>query len=142
MDDFSTSGEPTDAELSAFLDEALAPERLAAIEAGLRHSEALRGRCAALLAERDAGGFTLGEIWRRYRLSCPTREELGSWFVGGLADERLESIRLHLEIVGCALCRASLADLRDEAEQIGSSQSAERRRRIFQSSVGRLRPSE
>lgn len=142
MDDSPPSGEPTDAELSAFLDEALAPERLAAIETQLRHSEALRSRCAALLTQRDAGGFTLGEIWRRYRLSCPTREELGSWLVGGLADDRLDYVRSHLDVVGCALCRASLADLREEATQVNSTQSADRRRRFFQSSVGRLRPQE
>ena len=72
----------TNTELEAFLDEALPVERMAAIEDALRKSESLQQQLAAINGRRDAGVHSLGEIWRRHRLSCPSREQLGSYLLG------------------------------------------------------------
>ena len=51
-------------------------DRMAAIEEALRGSDDLQKRLTAINGRRDAGVHSLGEIWRRHRLSCPSREQL------------------------------------------------------------------
>ncbi len=72
----------TDADLIAYADELLVSDEATAIEDQLRSSQALRQRLAMLLKLRDQGGHTLGEVWRRQRLSCPSRSDLGSYLLG------------------------------------------------------------
>src|SRR5712671_2767918 len=98
----------TDAELLAFLDEGLPVERMAAVESALRQSAELRTRTAALGQQRNAAGHSVGEIWRRGRLSCPTRHQLGSFLLDALPAEHADYIRFHLETVGCRYCAANL----------------------------------
>jgi len=125
-------------ELEAYLDEALPPEEMARIERALRHDRQLRRQLAAVNARRDAGVHSLGAIWRRHRLSCPSREQLGSFLLDALPDELAEYIAFHLEVVGCRYCQANLADLkRQEAESPDAVET--RRRKYFQSSAGYLR---
>jgi hypothetical protein len=137
------SREITDAELLAYLDEALAPEELARIEQELRGSSTLQSRAARLLSERDAGGDSIGEIWRRHRLSCPSRSELASGLAGDLPPDRADYVRFHVETIGCPVCRANLSDLggaRRDATADEAAQTDRRRKRIFESSVGRYPP--
>ncbi len=125
-------------DLEAYLDEALPPEEMVRIEQALRADHALGQRLAAILARRDSGVHTLGEIWRRHRLSCPSREQLGSYLLGVLSQETADCVDFHLEVVGCRLCQASLVDLkRQQAEAPETSQG--RRHKYFQSSAGYLR---
>ncbi len=125
------------AELDAYLDEALSAEQMAGVEEALRQSEALRGQLKELIGRRDAGVHTLGGIWRRHRLSCPSRTELGSYLLGVLSKEEEEMIRFHLELSGCPLCQASVHDL--ESQQAAAPQEQEvRRKKYFQSSIGHL----
>ncbi len=77
----------TDAELEAYLDEALTPPEMAAIEVELRKSPKLLKQLARIHSRRDAGVHSLGEIWRRHRISCPTREQMGSFLLGVLDDD-------------------------------------------------------
>jgi hypothetical protein len=128
----------SDADLHAYLDEAADPERIAAIEAVLRDDEALRERLATLVAGRDAGLHSLGEVWRRNRLTCPTREELGSHLLGVLPEGLAEYVAFHLEVIGCRWCQASAQDLREQHAQAASADTPRRRGKYFESSVGRL----
>jgi len=132
----------SNSELESFLDEALPAERMAAIEESLRASDELQQRVAAINGRRDAGLHSLGEIWRRHRLSCPSREQLGSYLLGVLADDAAEYLRFHLENVGCRYCAANLADLRDQQMAADAKAVQQRRQRYFQSSVGHLRRSD
>jgi hypothetical protein len=75
------------ATLERFLDEALPPDQMAAVEAALRADGALQAALAAAVGRRDAGVHSLGAIWRRHRLSCPTREQLGSHLLGVLPPQ-------------------------------------------------------
>lgn len=126
-------------DLEAYLDEALPPEEMARIERTLRKDRRLVQRLAAINARRDAGVHSLGEIWRRHRLSCPSRQQLGSYLLGALPEEAADHITFHLEVVGCRYCRANLTDL--EKHQAEAPEVAEtRRRKYFQSSAGYLRP--
>jgi hypothetical protein len=125
-------------DLEAFLDEALPAEEMARIEKALRKDPALARRLAAINGLRDAGIHSVGAIWRRHRLSCPTREQLGSYLLGILPQEVAAYVRFHLELVGCRFCQANRNDLdRQQAEGRKAAQS--RRRKYFQSSAGYLR---
>jgi hypothetical protein len=128
----------TDADLDAFLDEALPPERMAELELALRDDEELKQRLTAVLGRRDAGVHSLGAIWRRRRLSCPSREQLGSHLLGVLDLAHDEYVRFHLTVVECRYCQASLEDLRDQHSASEEEVVVKRRSRYFQSSAGYL----
>ena len=125
-------------DLAAYLDEALPPEEMARIEQTLRQDPELTRQLAAINARRDAGLHSLGAIWRRHRLSCPPRAQLGSYLLGALPDEVANYIAFHLEVVGCRYCEANLTDL--QKQQAEAPEVVEtRRRKYFQSSAGYLR---
>ena len=128
----------SDTELEAFLDEALSADAMARLEQSLRTDKQLLARLTALCAERDGGTHSLGGIWRAGRLSCPTRQELGSLLLGVLDDAHANYLRFHLEVIGCRPCQANLADLQAQQVEVASL-SDSRRRRYFQSSAGKLR---
>ena len=132
------SNQFTTAQLEGFLDESLPDEQMTAIEAALRDEPALAERLANLVGQRDAGVHTLGAIWRRHRLTCPSREQLGSYLLEVLAPEQAAYVRFHLENVGCRYCHASLDDLRQQHESADLEDSRTRRQRYFQSSAGYL----
>ena len=89
----------TNSELEAFLDESLPVERMAAIEDELRNNDALQNELTAINGRRDAGVHSLGDIWRRHRLSCPTREQLGSFLLGVLPRDAADYIKFHVESI-------------------------------------------
>jgi anti-sigma factor RsiW len=125
-------------DLEAYLDEALPSAEMARIELALRQDPALVKHLAVIHSRRNAGIHSLGEIWRRNRLSCPSREQLGSLLLGALSEELADYLTFHLETAGCRYCQANLADLeRQQAESQNAVQA--RRRKYFQSSVGHLR---
>lgn len=130
----------TDDELLAYLDEQLAVERATSLEHFLRTDEPLRQRLAEVIQRRDSGEHSVGEIWRHNRLSCPSRATLGSLVLGVLNDELADYIQFHLDTIGCRYCRATLDELQQSQAQ--SQPVQERRRKFFESSVGRLRRDE
>jgi hypothetical protein len=131
------SDKPTATELEAYLDEALPTEAMARIEQAIRNAPDLTQELAAINARRDAGVHSLGEIWRRYRISCPQREQLGSYLLGVLDPDLAHYVTFHLEVVGCRSCQANLEDLRTQQTERADTVDS-RRRKYFQSSVGRL----
>ena len=126
-----------DTTLLAYIEESLPSEAMARIETALRSDETLRHRLGQVIARRDNGVHTVGDIWRRHRLSCPSREDLGSYLLGAMMDEQSDSIKIHLEKIGCRYCQSNLDDL---SESHHRDAVVARRKKYFQSSVGRLRP--
>ena len=127
--------------LAGYLDDALGEAEIAQIEQELRKSEPLRNQLKQIIQERDRGEHSVGAIWRRHRLSCPPREQLGSYLLGVLDDDVQAYIQFHLKTIGCAFCLANLADLQTQ-QQDGDGQVKKRRKRYFQSSAGLLQPPE
>jgi hypothetical protein len=125
------------AELEAYLDESLPLARMAAVEEALRRHPELLQELAAINGRRDAGVHSLGDIWRRNRLSCPTRQQLGSFLLGILKEAQTGYIRFHLDTIGCRYCQANLVDLRS---QQAPPVTANRRKKYLKSSVGFLKP--
>ena len=77
---------------------------------------------------------TLGAIWKRNRLSCAMRRQMGSYLLEALDPELAEYVRFHVEVVACPFCLANLADLRARNAEADSPVSRMRQSRFFQSS--------
>jgi len=140
----------TDTELEAYLDEDLSSLEMAQIEDALRtqagKEESPKGILARLTQinrRRDSGVHTLGEIWRSNRVSCPTREQFGSYLLGVLSKEETDYLEFHVQRLGCRQCEANLEDLKSQREQSSKSTekeaATERRRKYFQTSAGYLK---
>ena len=125
--------EITREQLAAYLDEGLSAAESARVEQALRQSEPLRRQLRLLMEERDRGEHSIGAIWRRHRLSCPDRNQLGSYHLQVLEPEIQDYVEFHLNAIGCPFCQANLADLRGQ-QQEPEPQSRQRRQRIFDSS--------
>ncbi len=124
-------------QLFAFLDDSLSEAESARVEQALRDSDVLRRALQQALEERDRGEHSLGAIWRRERLTCPTREQLGSYLLDVLDDAQRDYVKFHTETVGCPFCQANLTDLKAQ-QQEPAKNTRERRRRLFTSSAGHL----
>lgn len=131
------SSDVTREQLHAFLDDALSESESARVERVLRDSEELQHLLRQVVQERDRGEHTIGAIWRRQRLSCPSREQLGSYLLGVLEEEPQNYIKFHLETIGCAFCQANLVDLESQQKEAATT-SQQRRKKYFQSSEGYL----
>jgi anti-sigma factor RsiW len=127
----------TTPELEAYLDEALPAEMMATLEREMRAQPALAARLATLNAQRDAGLHTLGAIWRRWRLTCPGRQELSNYLLDVLPPAAARYVTFHVQEIGCRLCKANLDDLAHRQRE-SAAEATTRRRRYFQSSAGRL----
>jgi len=104
--------------LRAYLADTLRPEELARVEKALRDSAELRARLEEVRENRgDLGLHTLGAIWRRGRLTCPTRQQLGSYMLDALDPELASYLKFHLDVIACPYCQANLADLKSKAAQ-------------------------
>ena len=123
--------------LGLYLDDALSESETAQVEQALRQSEALRRLLRIVMQERDRGDHSLGAIWRRERLTCPTREQLGSYLLRAIDDDLLDYIEFHLRTIGCPFCQANLADLQT-LQQEPAPRTQSRRRKFFESSAGYL----
>ena len=115
----------TDSELEAYLDEDLLAHEMSAIESVLRDKPELVDRLVLINRRRDSGVHSLGEIWRRHRISCPSREQLGSYLLGALDKEAAEYI-----------------DLQDQRQKSAKDEAQQRRRKYFQTSAGLLKSNE
>src|SRR5947208_3291596 len=112
-------------QLAAYLDDALDDRETAQVEQALRLYPDLSQQVRTMIQERDRGEHSVGAIWRRQRLSCPTREQLGSQLLGVLEAEHEAYILFHLKTIGCPFCLANLADL--QAQQQTASTQAQTR---------------
>jgi hypothetical protein len=129
----TTTGE----QLVGYLEDALSDTETAQVEQALRHSAELRAQLRVLMNERDRGEHSLGAVWRRHRLTCPSREQLGSYVLGVLEADFQDFIDFHLKTIGCAFCLANLADLEAQLQE-SNAHAQKRRRRFFDSSMGLL----
>src|SRR5262249_40135889 len=102
-----------------------------------RHSDPLRKQLRSLIQQRDQGDHSVGAIWRQRRLSCPTREQLGSYLLQVLDPQYQEYVEFHLRTIGCSFCLANLTDLQAQQKE-SRAKKEQRRRRYFESSAGYL----
>jgi hypothetical protein len=125
-------------QLHGYLEDCLSDAETAKVEQALRESEPLQRMLRAIMQERDRGEHSIGAIWCRERLSCPSREQLGSYLLKALDQALQDYINFHVKTIGCAFCLANLADLQSLQKE-PMPKAKERRRRFFESSAGYLR---
>ena len=83
----------------------------------------------------DGQLHTLGAIWHRTRLTCPGRQQLGSYLLDALDPELASYLTFHIEVVECPFCKANLDDLKMQTQTTtAASASKTRQHRILQSS--------
>jgi hypothetical protein len=125
-----------DALLRDYLADALAPEASARVEKALRDSAELRARLEDVRHDRADGQLhTLGAIWHRARLTCPSRQQLGSFLLDALDPELASYLQFHLEVIECPFCQANLADLKVQSQAAAAAKASKtRQHRILQSS--------
>ena len=128
----------SESDLEAYLDEALPESALAELERAIRDDSGLLEQLAAINARRDNGVHSIATIWRRHRVSCPTRQDLSNYLLQILPAEQTVYLEFHVETVGCRYCQANLEDLRDRQSE-DNEHVATRRRKYFQSSAGYLK---
>ena len=126
----------SDAELTAYLDEALVPAAMAQIERAARDDAALVARLAEIAQRRDARVHSLADIWRHQRLSCPSRDQWARYLRGELPAGEAGYYEFHVRVAGCRPCLANLEDLESDTRDPSAAQA--RQRKYFQSSAGRL----
>ena len=98
--------------LRDYLHDALPEGDMAAVEKSLRASPELHGLLSEVRDEEDRGEHSVGAIWRRERVSCPARDQLGGYLLGAGDADLLDYIQFHLETIGCPYCLANLDDLK------------------------------
>ncbi len=125
----------TDHELRAYIAEELPVARSAALEKQLTVDGVLKDRLRGMLADSDSASLAVREVWTGGRLSCPSRTTWSEFLAGTLGDGLRQYMQFHLEEVGCRLCAANIADLQEQ----GGQAADQRRRKFFETSVGRLR---
>lgn len=121
--------------LRDYLADRLPPEESARVEKALRDSASLRALLEDVRDGReDVQLHSLGAVWRRARLTCPSRQQLGSLLLDALDPELADYYRFHLEVVECPFCLANLADLQAQGASAAAA-GRDRRRRILKSSA-------
>jgi hypothetical protein len=122
--------------LRDYLADALGPEDSARVEKALRDSAELRARLEDVRHDRqDTQLHTLGAIWHRARLTCPGRQQLGSFLLDALDPELAGYIQFHIDVVECPFCQANLEDLKAQSQaSTAAKASKSRQHRILQSS--------
>ena len=124
----------TKATLDAFIDDHLNEQDSIRVEKAVRESPELHTLLKSIVASRDIGDHSIGAIWRREHLSCPTREELSSYKEEALDTQRIDYIKFHLEIVGCNACQANLLDLNSAKGPKANPAAREKRRQFLENS--------
>jgi hypothetical protein len=120
-------------QLHAYLDDALEDAEAARIEKLLRSSADLRAHLNDVREQRDRGEHSLGAVWRRDRLSCLTREQLGAYLHRVLEPDLQKYVDFHIKTIACPSCLANLDDLREKQSE--SAAQNRRRRRYFETSA-------
>lgn len=122
-----------DDSLRCYLAESLPAEGMARVEKALRESAELRARLEDVRQNRgDSGLHTLGAIWRRNRLTCASRAQLGSYLLDALDPDQSDYLTFHLTVIACPFCLANYADLKSKADPAPAAVT--RHKRIFHSS--------
>ena len=122
--------------LRAYLLDELPAGTLARVEKALRDSAELRARLEDVRQDRaDSQLHTLGAIWHRARLTCPSRQQLGSYLLDALDPDLAAYLEFHVDVVECPFCRANLDDLKAQSQATTAAKASKsRQHRILQSS--------
>jgi hypothetical protein len=124
--------------LRAFLHDSLPESEATEVEKQIRDNPKLRELFEQVRQEEDRGEHSVGAIWRRVHVSCPTRDQLGGYMLDAADQELIDYIDFHMKVVGCSFCSANLDDLKQKQAEAETTVKT-RRKRIVNSSAGVLK---
>ena len=124
--------------LRDYLDDALPDAELAAVEKAVRDDPAVQAMFAEVRQEVDRGEHSVGGVWRREHLSCPTRDQIAGYVLGAGDPDLHDYIAFHLTTVGCPRCQANHDDLAKQNAEPDEPVRT-RHKRIVDSSAGVLK---
>lgn len=128
---------PSRERLRAYIQETLPEAEMAAIEKAVRDSIELQALLHDVQLELERAEHSVGAIWQRERITCPSREQLGGYLLDSLDPGYTEYIKFHLKTIECRYCVANLEDLQQmSTEPIEPRQR--RQRKIIETSPGIL----
>jgi hypothetical protein len=128
----------TKAMLRDYLHDALPDAEMASVEAALRSDAKTQALFNEVQQDLDRGEHSIGAIWRRERLSCPSRDQIGSYLLQALDEDLEEYIEFHLKTIGCPACQANLEDLEKKKAKADKATAA-RHSKIVNSSSPALK---
>lgn len=112
---------------------AVAGVKFRAIQKIQKYLEEQASDDSAQLADASAD-MTVANVWRTHRLTCLKRNTLGAYLLSVLEEPWRGYTQFHVDVVGCPLCLANIADLQEEQ----AGEVTRDTTRYFQSSVGFL----
>ena len=86
--------------LRDFLHDALPDSELAIVEKALRDDANLRQQLEDVRSEEDRGEHSVGAIWRRNNISCPSRDQLGGYLLDAIDPALFDYVDFHLKTIG------------------------------------------
>lgn len=124
--------------LRDYLNDALPDAELASVEKAVRERPELQALLVSIRQEVNRGDHSVGSVWRREQLTCPSRDQLAGYLLGACDQNFHDYIEFHIKTIGCPECAANLDDL-EAKNTLPESATHSRRKRILDSSVGILR---
>lgn len=125
--------------LRDYLNDSLPDAELAAVEKAIRERPEVAKLLEQIRGDADRRDHSVGSVWRQTHVSCPSRDQLGSYLLQALDNDLYDYIEFHLGTVGCAYCQANLDDLRRLHAEANTPKTTTRRKKIVKSSAGVLR---
>ena len=125
--------------LRAFATDSLPEAETAGVEKLIRDDPAVGKLYAQVREEEERGEHSVGAIWRRSHVSCPTLAQLGGYLMQAMDDELFDYIEFHLKTVGCSYCAANLEDQKHKQAGAAGDGAKTRRKKIVHSTAGVLK---
>ena len=84
----------------------------------------LRGKIRTVQAEFDYHNHTVGSLWRRNQLTCPSDQEIVDYQRGELAiiyPKIADHLQFHLTSIRCIYCISTAAEWKQSAAKGGAT---------------------
>jgi len=110
--------------IHAHIDGALSQEETDAFDLEAQVNSELRGQIRAVQSEFDYHNHTVGSLWRRNQLTCPSDQDIADYLRGGLAiinPEIADYVQFHLTSIRCIYCISTAAELKQSAAKGGTT---------------------
>ena len=110
--------------IHAYIDGALSPEEADAFTSMAYGDSELRGKIRTVQTEFDYHNHTVGSLWRRNQLTCPSDQEIVDYQRGELAiiyPKIADHLQFHLNSIRCIYCISTAAEWKQSAAKGGTN---------------------
>ena len=110
--------------IHAYIDGALSPEEADAFTSMAYGDSELRGKIRTVQTEFDYHNHTVGSLWRRNQLTCPSDQEIVDYQRGELAiinPKIVDYVQFHLNSIRCIYCISTAAEWKQSAAKGGTN---------------------